>query len=349
MAGKHRKKVWTLLLLLLMFVVVEIPLRIILPSLGYTIGSLAPNWQPIAEVDSLIVYDSYYTDSLGITRANSDFWSKEGILINEDGFRSADFTPDSTKTSLLLLGDSFTWGTQAEPLDSCYADLLALHTGWQVYNTGIPGADPAQYYAIGKEYIPALKPDHVMVCLYTANDIMLTDRKLLPYRPAYYVTNMGWLPSSFDGQEFNSAEESYAYYQQKYQPQNWMSKTLACTATGTLLMSLPYRFEEREQWQQRKNSSWTYHYLALIQQLCEKHGASFTVVVIPDQSIDLPNGYADDPMSYLTEEYPTIFKGLQDVTLPLIVAPGDYVAPPNSHFNNSGHHKAASQMWERLE
>lgn len=349
MAAKHRKKLWRLLLVVLMLLAVELPLRWLLPRMGYTIGSLAPNWQPMLEVDSLVVYESHYTDSLGITRANPVYWQKKGILINEEGFISGPFVPDSSKTSLLLLGDSFTWGSQAEPLDSSFASLLAQKPGWQVYNTGIPGADPLQYHAIAQQYIPVLKPDHVVVCFYTANDVMLNDRILQPHRPAYFVTNVGWLPTSFDGHDFKTAEESYAYYRKKYHPQNWMSKALACTATGTLLLSLPYRFQEREQFQQRKQSTWSYHYLELIRQLCEQHDASFTVVVIPDMSIDLPNGYADAPMPYLLEEYPTLFKGLQEEMLPLVAAPADYVPPPNGHFNNSGHHKAAQQIWQHLQ
>ena len=70
--------------------------------------------------------------------------------VNEEGFKSIAFKKYETeKTSILLLGDSFTWGLTAVPSFKSFADVLAAR-GYVVYNTGIVGNDPAYYAAIAK-------------------------------------------------------------------------------------------------------------------------------------------------------------------------------------------------------
>lgn len=98
--------------------------------------------------------------------------------INSDGFRSITFKNYNTaKTKVLLLGDSFTWGNAASNLTSSFADLLAAK-GYVVFNTGISGADPAQYQAIARQYIPLLKPDIIIVNFFMGNDIMYSKRPI---------------------------------------------------------------------------------------------------------------------------------------------------------------------------
>ncbi|HWB63866.1 MAG TPA: SGNH/GDSL hydrolase family protein, partial [Chitinophagales bacterium] len=131
--------------------------------------------------------------------------------VNEDGFRSIAFKNYHTKRKkILLLGDSFAWGHSAKPLTNSFADLL-LAKGYVVYNTGISGADPAQYLAIAKKYIPLLKPDYVVVNFFMGNDIEHSKRWVLPYHPIFYDTNAGNLISCPDGIYFENALEAYKY------------------------------------------------------------------------------------------------------------------------------------------
>jgi len=118
--------------------------------------------------------------------------------INSMGFRSIDFKNYHTqKTKVLLLGDSFTFGLTASPITNCFADLL-LANNLCVFNTGITGADPAQYEAIAQYLIPLLKPDVVCINYDLSNDNMFYYRKPQSNRPAWHVTTAGWL----DGHPF---------------------------------------------------------------------------------------------------------------------------------------------------
>lgn len=127
---------------------------------------------------------------------------------NEDGFRSIAFKPYSgNRKKVLLIGDSFTWGNSAQPLNNCFADEL-LSKGYVVYNTGISGADPGQYLTIAKQYIPLLQPDYVVTNFYLGNDILCKSidakfyyfsRTVIPYQPFQYLTNAGNLNAAPQG------------------------------------------------------------------------------------------------------------------------------------------------------
>ncbi|MCI0470059.1 MAG: hypothetical protein L0Y73_00200, partial [Candidatus Aminicenantes bacterium] len=91
--------------------------------------------------ERLIVKDSLYTDGSGLFKANRNFYSNPGnratgVIINSHGFRGNEFAPvDTPQTKILLVGDSFTWGTAAVPLTQSFADLVQA-SGYHVYNAG---------------------------------------------------------------------------------------------------------------------------------------------------------------------------------------------------------------------
>lgn len=114
---------------------------------------------------------------------------------NEDGFRSIPFknfkheAPNNRKT-VLLLGDSYTFGCNAEPLTGSFYDEMLCDSRYVVYNSGIIGADPVQYLVVVKKYIDILRPDYVIINFCEANDFMPYERQSLPYvYPQYPVHN----------------------------------------------------------------------------------------------------------------------------------------------------------------
>lgn len=130
--------------------------------------------------------------------------------INSSGFRSIEFKKYPRKTSILLLGDSYTWGHNACNITNSFADLL-LAKGYAVYNTGIIATDPAQYLQIAKIFVPLLEPDFVVVNFFMGNDIQYFRRQPQPYMPVFYCTNAGNLVACPDGIYFRSAQEAYDY------------------------------------------------------------------------------------------------------------------------------------------
>ncbi len=158
--------------------------------------------------------------------------------INEDGFRSIPFQVfPNTKPSVLLLGDSFTWGHSANYTCQSFADIL-LARGYTIYNTGISGADVAQYLAIAKKYIPILKPDYVIVNFFLGNDITYYQRDVLPNEPLLYATNAGMLMANPHGKFLNSAEKAYDITYRHYcipQDGGLFNDFMRQTATSTFI------------------------------------------------------------------------------------------------------------------
>jgi hypothetical protein len=111
-------------------------------------GSLAPpeERRVVEQVleRGLQACDMFETDEHAIFKANPNFdFSRiprfRGVRINPSGFRGPDFVPTgSTTTSVLFIGDSFTWGGAAMPIPgNCFVDIVAGR-GYHVWNAGIP-------------------------------------------------------------------------------------------------------------------------------------------------------------------------------------------------------------------
>lgn len=122
----------------------------------------------IQMVDSVINYNLMWSDSLGINRHTVD--SAAGV--NSDGFISR-FEYDTVtrnafkkqgKKVLFIVGDSFVEGVSSSSPDSSFVAMLKAEIPeWAIYNFGVGGLDPLNYRLILEQYVPALKPDAVLL------------------------------------------------------------------------------------------------------------------------------------------------------------------------------------------
>ncbi len=337
---------FTLLTLVILLVIAEVALRIVFHIQGYTVGSFAPNWFPQVEEGQVpILEQSYYTDSTGMFRADKQFWEARGVAINSQGFLGEEW--DTTgKLGLLLIGDSFVWGAGADSLSQSFAARLARESGYQVFNAGIPGADPAQYQLVAERYIEELKPKVVMVCVYTGNDVVAYKREHQPNQALYYPTNLGWFPGFYQGKYFSSLEESYQFYIRQYAPKGGFAQLACYTAVGTALYSLPIRLEERREREQLLQSNVTNQHLKAISAACIQSGAHLVIVPIPYLGTDFDKPGVRD---YFRRQYYQVFAGLED-NLHIFPIPKDFFHPlPDGHFNNKGHRYFAEQCKVVLE
>lgn len=94
------------------------------------------------------------------------------------GFRNKVF-PD--RVDIVALGDSMTYGNCALSSYSWPA-LLELKTNKKVYNMGVGGYGPVQYYYLLKEKALQLKPKIVIVGLYLGNDLWDTQDMIYNYQ-----------------------------------------------------------------------------------------------------------------------------------------------------------------------
>jgi hypothetical protein len=251
--------------------------------------------------------------------------------VNTDGFKSIEF--DSTlSNSILLLGDSFTFGHDVANSTQCFSDIL-LSQNIPVYNTGISGADIMQYYLIAKKYIPIVKPKFVIVNLFLGNDLTPYYRKPVAYLPMYYTTNASNLYTNIEGKNYSSPIQIYNKIITKYQvkPTSIIGKIMCSTNVGTRVwvnLNPPI-------WDVNKQETEEFVYvkeLKEIEQICKLNGSKFILITIPEyrdfQLIDYKN-------------YPSFFKHFQKVHEAPNLTIFDYVRD-NGHFNEIGHKKYAN-------
>lgn len=319
---------------------------------GYPPGDLRPNWLWFRPVDSLYVIHDFYTNHRGILVADSDYWNQQGIHINSDGFRGKEFSElDSTKKKVLFIGDSFTWGMSASPFqDSSFCDILGRETPYQIINTGIPAADPAQYNQIATVYVPRLKPDYVFVVFFMGNDLMKEDRRVLPDTPFYYWTNAGAILADIDGRHFESPQAAYNYLaNEKYflkSPTRWYEKVISKSSLLSRLYAARFRVEEKISYETlRKNTSVTKRYLKNIVNTCAGLQIPVKFILIPESK------EADMTTENYDKKYQDILEDKELKTLWLFPNPQkSYFKPnPDGHLNNMGHRVYAKYIETYLQ
>jgi hypothetical protein len=334
--------------------IVEIALRI----WGMQPGSLTSGWadfKPLPAGTALHVSNEFYTDVDTIYKANADsFVHREGYHINRDGFRGPDFLPnDSSRKKIMLIGDSFTWGATAKPIDSCYADRLRL-PGYQVLNLGIPGTDPDQYARLARHYVPTLRPDIVCLFFYMANDVLHHRQDLLPFQNRYHVTNIGWLNPFLDGDYIGGPVETYAYYVERlHLPKTSLfNRICASTVIGTKF----WEIAEGRGWiksgrgpmlqaridafrRESKMPPISGQYLREVQAVCHQYHVPFRLFIIPTHNNLQPPNDANSA---------GLFQGI-DYRFPGNLGSEDYYPKPDGHFNNKGHRKMAEFVMKEIE
>ncbi len=271
--------------------------------------------------------------------------------INEEGFFSVPFVQaNQGKKSILLLGDSFTFGHNSSPGKS-FSDLLLLE-GFLVYNTGVSGADPLQYLLIAEKYIPQLKPDFVVLNFFMGNDIMRYEREYGEDKPLMYNTRTNRLYSNIYGQFRESAHDviKHIIFEFGIPPTSFINKVFASTAATSLAwraMGMRYlqdketveRFKEIKEMAVGNLKEWTYtqEILFQIKKIAEGNGSQFVLMVIPEvKNLRLES----------VENYG--FEWGNDYQLPENLSAKDYIFN-NGHYNDSGHKKHFEAILKNLK
>ena len=345
---KHPR--WTLLgiNLVLIFVILLVT-EVVLRAQGEVPGYMGPRpWEyvDITRVDSLVVDQDFVTGSDGIFRADpAQFVDHIQFQVNSEGFRDDEFEElDTSRTQLLFIGDSFTWGASADPVSECFVDRVERE-GYACINLGIPGTEPNQYALVAEKYVPRFRPDMVCVMFFMGNDIMYEKIELKPFQHKYHLTNAGWLNPYLDGDYMPTAQETYDYYLAKYSVPNTdqkpLNRFLASTVLGTkfwmglnmILKEEAKIVQERKAGRQRKwhEEPVSYDYLMEIKNTCEQYEVPVLFFVLPEKGFPTPR---------IPGDYPDVFRDLP-VHCPTNLKETDFNPFPDSHYNNEGHQKYA--------
>lgn len=322
-----------------LILVCSLSIELVLRWSGCQPGDLRPNWLQFTPVDSLMVDDLFFTTREGILVANRTRWAKTGLYINTNGFRNKEFSEiDSTKKKILLIGDSYVWGSSARPIEQCFADLLRKETDYEIINLGIQAVDPPQYLQLTQKFLPLLNPDFLLVFFYMGNDLMKQDRTSPMGKPFVYVTNAGVIPSYDGSVYFDSAEKSYQYFvNEKYflkKPANALEKIISKSCILSKLYSIRFRLEEKWAYENVvKDASISKNYLKSIQQTAVENKVPVKFVLIPElKEAEMDSQkYADRYASLLSDP------SLKNEWIPLHPKKSLFRDYPDGHLNNEGH------------
>lgn len=338
-----------ILVLAVMLVIMEVVLQLAGVDTLVDMEEKEPGWerrhQAVLEKlqsGGLEFIDSFRTDGEGIFRANPEYFGRPdvNIAVNRDGFRGRPFEyADTPRTKVLLVGDSFVWGSAADPLTNCFADLLE-GAGYYVYNAGIPGTDPQQYALVAGKYTAALKPDVVAVCVYMGNDVTTKPLVVQPNKRLHYVTNAGWLRGTDDsGRCFEDEQDVIAYLKRKtgYCPTilDWIRFK---TVTGRIL-SGTFARDRRSLFTPDKQ--WARDALQRIQDVCAANKTPFLLFLIPSVNADARPDTSIAGNLHLFEGFKCFY--------PDGLTKADYREGRDTHLNNNGHRKYADFMLAVLE
>jgi hypothetical protein len=287
---------------------------------------------------NLVVRPGFIADEEGVFKANPAFFHPSAF---PEGFRSPPFVAaESGVPRILFLGDSFTWGKSAEPIDQCFVDLVG-RSGYLCYNTGIPGADPAQYAFLAERYVPRLTPDCVVVMIFMGNDLNSFLRNpMRPHQSLFHQTSIGWFYAfDLDG-NYMTPEQAYRFahdlaYQYLKDGGAFSKQLFLTTRVGTLLgvgwakLWRWYSHAGEPGTPRRVDRDYVRGALERIRTVCDRFHARMLVFLIPDHP-----GLENSRTSIAAQR--SLFDGYPTFT-PGIITASDYRELPDDHLNNAGH------------
>ena len=335
---------------------------------GYESGVLLNQLVP---VDAIIVENRFKSDNLGtISYDTSCHCLPSGYTLNQQGYRSDVNFNNSALDSLraikkivLAVGDSYTEGCCATPIDSSFIDLINHSaTDYYILNFGIGSSNPVHYEKILNRYLKLVKPNLVLVNFYLGNDILMADVKAPANIPqTFIIRDFSWLSSTipqFYQEEigrtnFNNAAEAYNFYVHHFtllhKDVNCIEQLLARSVLASRIylaakngyVALPWIVTEYINSADVKR---TRAILLRMKSHCDSENVDIHFSLIPSPKQVKNN-------TDLETEFYELFEGL-DFSDPnisnLSITDFDGAAPSN-HYNNSGHLKHSLYLSEQLD
>lgn len=291
-----------------------------------------------------------YREAMNTPNDSTDEWGEAvkhflSHPFNAEGFRSIAFKKHKTKRKrIFIIGDSFVYGMSANPFYNSFYDLL-LSQGYMVYAAGIPGTDPAQYAAIAQKYVPLLKPDQVIVCFFSGNDLMPFKREPKQDEPHEYITNAGFYQSNINGKCFNAREAYDRYLASINIPasKNWVDNAMSQTAIGSILWGVLFS----------KNILPIETYPSMAEQISntkiytDKISEVCTAEIVPLAIVALPNTTAENTnqQKFLLQDTAVLHSLFgHDYYYPSSFEVSKHFPKNDYHFNNAGHQLFADYL-----
>ncbi|MEZ5002394.1 MAG: SGNH/GDSL hydrolase family protein [Chitinophagales bacterium] len=328
--------------LALFIIVIEVALRLV----GITPGIFAGIIKPVKEV----VDNKYFvTDSLGIASYNKNSVRVRSYkTINDQGFPSQyDFLTDEKKSNqkrVLLIGDSYVDGWNAQPQDSSFGARLDQNQVYEVFNFGVGGTDLLNYRLILEHYISLTDPDIVIVAVYLGNDIAPYERTPRPNVPhVFAIENSGWLASEiYDGEQVYYFDDAQMAYDWCYNELSLLGpnrsigqKIVAKSALFTAIYFVTNKRKMLRSYNPKiTKTPYPYKEIKQIDELCKAANVDYWIVGIPSPNDVRKKISMEEKYEFVFQDVVWHFPDLQNFNLK------DYDGKKiDNHFNNSGHKK----------
>lgn len=276
----------------------------------------------------------YVTDAHGLLVANH---ARDASVINKNGYRTPPFDdPKRGRTTLMFLGDSFTWGDYARPLSEAFPDVVR-RAGYQVHNLGIGGVGVRQYRAEAALYVPQLKPDAVCVMFYPGNDFEY-EPPIRPGFPRYYATDVALLPALTDDGQPIPLEQSIKQFYGHYGPGPvaWLRRQMAKSSFIQIASGWARpetAFETRVATAKEE--------LRAIKEIAWENGARFFLFILwVRNGTSAPECYTANTASQFKEFAPVALPPMDESLYP---------PWPEYHYNTEGHGRVGAFIVEELK
>lgn len=338
------------------FLFLEVTLRI----LGFKPGVVHNEYYPPKEIR----YSPHFNvDSFGIQSRdqnnfpvnNEGFWSH----FNYDKSAIDSLKKASDQKVVMVVGDSYTEGMNAEPRDSSFINILSGFRNEHFLNFGIAATDLQQYQLVVKRYIDVVRPDLVIINFYFGNDIQRHLRPVYPNIPicyafedwvCFYAIPNAELSHHYNVDLFSNPEEAMDFYLSHYTLYGSNADFFERMIRHSIILSKAYlnarftRFNNKYRYNneyldkqdQQLDLNLNNSLVSNIQSSCDEHGVELVFTGIPSPS-DVINKVD------LRTTYGKHFFG-SNLVVPDInqFTINDYDGQEDhNHFENSGQYKYA--------
>lgn len=273
------------------------------------------------------------------------------------GFQNPDSLWSQGSAQVALLGDSFAQGA-CVPVDNNIA--AHLRTGYgPVVNLGIGGSGQLLQYAAAREYLPLLKPRHVIWLFFEGNDLTLN----LPVETQHPILRKYLDDGKFTQNlrqiqpEIDAALKAFATDMQE-QHKATVTKPRQRLPLSTSLRQVTLR--DRLGLTSCPSKNQDFATLSRIfragRELVESWGGTLTVVYLPywGNNCDMFDGNPDHNWIHGGVIKAIADAGVNDVIdlMPLFTGSpriGDYFQYPGSHYNEAGYRRVADEIITHLK
>lgn len=144
--------------------------------------------KPLLEIDPVLGW---------VPKANLNLVNEDGqrITTNGDGFRAGhDYEHSPDKLNILVIGDSFTFGSDADDGSVWPTILQNRRSEWNVINLAVPAYGTDQMLILLRQYISTYKPD-IVIAAFISDDLNRAMLNFRTYHKPRFVLENGMLQS----------------------------------------------------------------------------------------------------------------------------------------------------------